>query len=231
MPEAGDSLEVTASKLHGIADAIHKGGKFFMTNAEITNPPTRPCNLKEPSQITERMAICMMNPAEQAAYWQWKLKKVKLPVIDWVENSLDFYGRDSKRTFTLLATAIDLIWDIRGTTLQNACWISHHKPEVMDLVMAVKKLLIAQKKVNALQLLSTTLNESLNAEIQTLERVMATLYTNLGQELERVRVTVNTNFHQERERVLKSTKSIRESQALLTWRLDLLMKTRSVDAI
>ncbi|KAJ5925489.1 hypothetical protein N7454_008128 [Penicillium verhagenii] len=213
IPEAGDSLEDTASKLHGIADAIRNGGKFFMTNAdsEIPNPPTRPCNLKEPSQITERMATCMMNPAEQAAYWQWKLKKVELPaVIDWVENSSHFSTRGSKKMFTLRAAAIDLIWNIQDTTPQNACWISRSKPEVMDLVKAVTKLFVAQKKVNTLQLLSTKLNWSLNAEIQTLERVMA---------------TVNTNYHQERERVFKSTNSIRESQVLLAWRLDVLTRS------
>ncbi|KAJ6093487.1 hypothetical protein N7486_008776 [Penicillium sp. IBT 16267x] len=197
IPKAGESLEDTARKLRGLADAIRSGGSLSLTKSEATQPPPHKHN-------AEAIAIGRMKDIELEQYEKWKGGKVQLPSIDW-DRDRSHVDENGRKTFSQRATAMNIIWNIQCAAPENAVWVSLHRPTVLPLLKAVTKLLAVQMSV--ISDTPSKLSGSGLAEIQTLQLIA---------------VLADENIARERERVRQLVSSIAESQAVLRERREML---------
>ncbi|KAJ5761185.1 hypothetical protein N7520_008341 [Penicillium odoratum] len=78
---------------------------------------------------------------ELAQCEDWKQQKLQLPSIDWDRNYINV-SQGRMKTCCQRATDIDIIWNFKGATPENAACISSNRPSVLPLVRAVQKLSI-----------------------------------------------------------------------------------------
>lgn len=198
LPKEGDDLETTARKLRSLADVVGSGRSLVLT-ADVAS------NIHE--RKVETFAKERMLPNELAQYEEWKQETFDLPEINWVANVAPV-NADSRKTYTQRAAAIDLIWRQRGTTPENAAWLTNSIPAMLPLVKAVTKLLSAQTHLQKNDPLAG-LSETEVIEVQTLQTIRAIADENLARERERVRRLAN---------------SIHQSEAIIQGRLKQLGK-------
>lgn len=208
IPQLGDDLETTFTKIHGLADAVANGGVLTSPNPSAAASHPQP----EPEAVTLAKRG-MMTPTECKMFEDWNAGRVTLPQFNWDTNQ-DPVPPQGLKTFTQRAAAMDVVWQREGTTPAHAVWLSTRMAKWVPLVKAVEKVLKAQVQLEQQEGWNRGLTAGEMAELQTLQQIDQ---------------IVEANIALEKQRVAQQADSINESMAALRWRLKALGRSLPLD--
>jgi hypothetical protein len=192
LPTVHDGLEATARKMQAIATIVGAGGRLELN--------TWPHSIIV-RHDAEARAKQTMTDSELTAFDDWQYGNVPLPAFDW--TCTESVRKDCFRRFQERAAAMDVIWERKGATPENAVWLSMRMQDIIPLVRAVEKVIKAQQYL-ALKDPFKGLDADQISEIETLRFIY---------------FTASQSAKRERTRANNMADSINQSQAVLKARL------------
>ncbi|KAL2868169.1 uncharacterized protein BJX67DRAFT_62992 [Aspergillus lucknowensis] len=192
VPEDGDDLETTATKMRGLGEVVKMDYSLAMWTGLELAPET--------PRDAESLAKELMGPNERWMYDEWKAgagttpdggneRQIRLPEFNWDENVAPVPGgAQSLKKFTQRAAAMDIVFGHQGATPENAAWLTFNMVDFLPLVKAVTK--VSNMERHSRQHGSTRLqglSDVEAAELETARRIVAAADRNLNREMERFR--------------------------------------------
>ncbi|KAL2812234.1 hypothetical protein BDW59DRAFT_155339 [Aspergillus cavernicola] len=228
VPTDDDDLMTTVIKMRDLADVVRQRDSLASwTGMKLESTP----------QDVETDAIELMHPTERMMYGAWKekcsnagtignvndedegkdkdkQKGFRVPEFDWVANVAPIPGGPkSVKKFAQRAAAMDIVFGHQGATPENAAWLTFNMLTLLPLVTAVNKVSNmtrhSREHGNSRVRGVCALGE---AEMQTVQGIVAAAEKNLNREMRRFRAMKNEIL--ESVRVMQSRKQSLEARTL-----------------